>query len=106
MAKLVKNPIEYTPHTLDLFEYDALSEVVETNLRGKYVISVLCLQFPELDHPIFSVELWLLPEWMNIEDTSYTGATQLDQATYATVEDALTCHSDSIIALVDRPIVI
>ena len=107
MAKLVKNPVEMpTPPALANDEIYALGEIVETNVRGTYIVSVIGLVVGDEENPIFSVELWKLPEWATIEETSYTEAIQLDQALYRDVKDALTCHADTCFSLLENPIVI
>jgi|SRR5210317_448240 len=107
MAKLVKNPIEMQPTpALANDEIGALGEIVETNVRGMHIVSVIGLVVGDEVNPIYSVELWKLPEWASIEDTTYTGAIQLDQALYRDVKDALTCHADTCFSLLEDPIVI
>lgn len=99
MHKLIKNAIEApVPH--DLEDVSVLSEIVETNVRGTYIVSVIAILYGNDEHITYSVELYVLSEWATIENTSYTDATQTDQAFFSNLNDALSCHSDTIAGLI------
>lgn len=106
-ARLVKNAIEM-PTPADLDDVCALSEVVEANIRGQWLLAVVAYVYGDQpqDTPVFSVELYRLADWASIEDTTYENTTQTDQAFYADQKDAMACFMDTMNSLIEPVIVI
>ena len=76
-------PCDATGTPLDTSDYDALSEIVETNVRGLHVVSIIAMTYGEssLDSVFFEIQLWKLDEWCSIEDTTYPTGAPLDAFT-------------------------